>query len=93
MVYSCFSVFQQMIFFCAQQFAGRGALTFVCRQFVSGLQSSRDQHAEGEGLNNEILTQRRAKLLHLPFVTLHNDIQHVYDICSQQDRRVSNVRL
>lgn len=58
--------------------------TLVCWQFVSGLQSSGYQHTEGEGLDNEVFTQRWPELLHLTFITLHNDIQHVYDIYSQQ---------
>ncbi len=51
--------------------------TLVCWQFVSGLQHSRYHHTEGEGLHNEVFTQRWPELLHLTFITLHNDIQHV----------------
>lgn len=51
--------------------------TPVCWQFVSGLQSSRNHHTEGEGLVNEVFTQRWPKLFHLAIITLHDDIQHV----------------
>lgn len=61
-------------------FHSQKCFTLVCWQFVSGLQSSGYQHTEGEGLDNEVFTQRWPELLHLTFITLHNDIQHVYDI-------------
>lgn len=54
--------------------------TFVCWKFVSGLQSGRYHRTEGERLDDEIFTQRRAELLHLTLVTLHDDIQHVQHI-------------
>lgn len=54
--------------------------TLICWKFVSDLQSSWYHSAEGESLNDEVFIQRWPELLHVTFITFHNDIQHVQDI-------------
>lgn len=55
-------------------------LTFVCWQFVPRFQSCRNHRAEGERLDNEVFTQSWPKLLHLAFISLHYDVQHVQNV-------------